>query len=460
MRALGLICLATLSACSIQEDADPSGGIEQGLGEPVLTDAGFSFPSWEERVIYVLTNRARADPMKQQKECVPGAYKKCPWFEAADAGCYTPQSPLVWDLGLSKSARFHATYLSKGAQLLGHDNCCTLKANVATSGCDGDPACACETATQAGTCTGGCTAATTSAATRVSRFTSGYSGEIAHQFYTDPVEIFHGWIDEELATMPTCSFGGGNGHRWLILKNAGPRIGAGHHKTTTASCNSPYWVEDFGGGAATIPRIPGAVHYPKSGTATTSFTFWANWFHMGGAAPQRAAVVVNGNCRPMTMDFGTPQNGAFKVQGTVPSGCQSYYFLFVDSAGTRVTYPTVGSMTISAGAACAADYASTQIAADCEGAGGGGGASGAGGGSGTGGGASGTGGGASGAGGGSGTGGGTTGTDGGAGLDGGAGGGSTATGCGCTTGSGSLIPLLAFGALFARRRQAKVRVAS
>ena len=39
----------------------------------------------------------------------------------------------------------------------------------------------------------------------------GYSGEIAHQYYVDPLEIFHGWVDEQLATPPSsaCSFGGG-----------------------------------------------------------------------------------------------------------------------------------------------------------------------------------------------------------------------------------------------------------
>ena len=37
----------------------------------------------------------------------------------------------------------------------------------------------------------------------------------------------------------------------------------------------------------TIPRVPGGVHYPKGGTASTSFTFWANYSHAGGAAPDR-----------------------------------------------------------------------------------------------------------------------------------------------------------------------------
>ena len=532
MRAPSLIALVLLSACSVQApfDEEPAASVEQALGEPILTDAGFVFPSWEERVIYVLTNRARTDPMKQQAECTPGGYKACPWPEASDGGCYTAQPPLVWDLGLSRAARFHATYLSKGGIKLGHDNCCTLKNDIATSGCDGDPACACVAGTQAATCATGCSGATSSPSQRIGQFTSGYSGEIAHQFYVDPVDIFHGWIDEQLISPPplTCVSNGNNGHRHLILKSGGPRIGAGHHRTATASCNSPYWVEDFGGGAVTIPRIPGAVHYPKAGTATTQFKFWSNWFHAGGGTPTRSAVVVNGNCRPMALEFGTTQNGSYKYQGTIPTGCQSYYFLFVDSAGTRITYPTVGSMTVSSGTACTNDYSATQVPADCEsgtggGAGGGGGTSGTGGGtgggtSGTGGGTSGTGGGTSGTGGagggttgvggGSGAGGGTTGAGGGTtgagggtigagggttgaggggsgagggksgagggtsltdGGTSGAGGGTSGTGggsgaaggCGCNTGTSEFVfPLLAFGLVLSRRRQATARVAS
>ena len=36
----------------------------------------------------------------------------------------------------------------------------------------------------------------------------------------------------------------------------------------------------------------------------------------------------------------------------VGSGCHRYYFEFLDSVGTRTTYPTTGSLAIGAGAGC------------------------------------------------------------------------------------------------------------
>ena len=99
---------------------DPTlGTLEQAIGEPA-TGGGQLFPNWQERVIYVLTNRARSDPDKQMAECTPGAYQACPWPEGV-AGCYAAKPPLVWDLQTSRAARFHATYLSKAPCGLGHN---------------------------------------------------------------------------------------------------------------------------------------------------------------------------------------------------------------------------------------------------------------------------------------------------------------------------------------------------
>lgn len=347
-----------------------SSALVLAVGEPMTTDAGVVLPDWEERVLYVLTNRARSDPQKQQAECSPGAYKACPWLEAADGGCYTPQPPLVWDFQGSRASRFQATYLSKAPCALGHNTCCTLRTDIDATGCDGDPACACVAGTQGCDCAGACSNPT-DPATRMSRFgflgPSGW-GEVAHQFYTDPVTIFHGWVDESQGTPDsTCGYHSGfNGHRWLILTSGGPRIGVGHFQKAS-SCNSPYWVMDFSGAATSIPRVPAGVAYPHSGTTSTSFTFWANYYHSGGGAPSRAAVVVNGACRGMALEFGSAAAGTYRYNGTLPAGCDPYYFLFVDSTGAEVTYPTTGALQVGVGSTCGSDFTATRIGADCSG---------------------------------------------------------------------------------------------
>lgn len=340
------------------------GTLAQEIGEPE-TGGGQLFPNWQERIVHVLTNRARSDPAKQMAECVSGAYKACPWAEGA-SGCYSAKPPLVWDLQTARAARFHATYLSKAPCGLGHNTCCALKSDVDATGCDGDPSCACAAGTQSCDCASACGNAT-GFGTRLSRFGVSGSGEIAHQYYTDALDIFHGWIDEDLspASAGSCSMTGKNGHRWLILTSNGPRAGPGYFYKA-GNCNSPYWVEDFTSNAATPSRLPGGIHYPQSGSTATDFRFWANYYHPGGGTPLQAQVVVDGACSAMTLEFGTAQNGTYRLDLKLPSGCLSYYFLFVDSAGARHTFPTTGSLAVAVGGTCSSDYTATQLPAGCE----------------------------------------------------------------------------------------------
>ena len=55
----------------------------------------------------------------------------------------------------------------------------------------------------------------------------------------------------------------------------------------------------------------------------------------------------------MTLERGTSTNGAWKAEVTnVGSGCHRYYFVFEDSLGIPVTFPTTGSLAIGSGAEC------------------------------------------------------------------------------------------------------------
>jgi uncharacterized protein (TIGR03382 family) len=67
-----------------------------------------------------------------------------------------------------------------------------------------------------------------------------------------------------------------------------------------------------------------------------------------------ALVNVDGTCTPMTLERGSATNGAYKATiSGVGSGCHRYYFLFKDSSGTAVLYPTTGSLGIGPAGSCA-----------------------------------------------------------------------------------------------------------
>ena len=125
----------------------------QGGGEPVVQAHRAmgvpkdGFPSWEERVVLVLTNRARADPAAQSAETCAG-------------GCasYPPTKPLTHHHDLARAARFHATSLKKAGSGLQHESVCRLVSNLGAiypGQCDGDPSCACEGGSASCSCSGG-----------------------------------------------------------------------------------------------------------------------------------------------------------------------------------------------------------------------------------------------------------------------------------------------------------------
>lgn len=291
------------------------------------------FPSWEERVIHQLTNRARVAPATDLAACTG-----CGSTELS--GCYAPTTPLTYDLNLGRAARFHSEYQARTG-VMAHDTSCVLRTDIGTAypdSCNGAPSCACTTS------------GLTSTWTRIGYFGSGGSGENVAYGYPTPLAVFYGWL-HEYAPSSACGFSMNNGHRWSILKNGGPSMGAGYAITGT-----PYWTQDFGGAGGAPSKIVSGAHWSTDGLRQgNTLEFWANWFD--GAAPQAATVVVNGTTHNMSLARGTATNGAYNVNLTLgTASCHNYYFSFRDSAGTTIRYPSTG--TYAAGGSTCADSGS------------------------------------------------------------------------------------------------------
>jgi hypothetical protein len=388
-----------------------TGAVDQPLTQErgAVGEPSSGFPSALERLGLMAINRARSDP-----ETVAGP----------DSKSYPARPPVIWSLALNQSSRFHATNLELTDVTLMHTSPCTLNADVATSGCTGDPSCACATPVPSSCAmcakVADINTCGTPFAMRLGYFTNGTTitstGEVAAAGYSDPIAVVNGWMDEAA---------GSDGHRMNLTDQGITSNTMGYgHATGTKECYSPFDISDSGNiQGATIPKIATAAVTPTSGNAGT-FTFYASWADPSLGTPGSIDVVIDGACSGMTLELGTDKlNATYKTTATLAAGCHNYFILARDAAGTMVTYPTTGAITLAVGTgtsnSCSSDFLATAPAASC--AADSGVAAGGTGGSGTGG-ATGTG--------GAGTGGAITGTGG------RASGGSTGTGSGGATGTG------------------------
>jgi len=291
-------------------------------GEPVN-----GFPNWHERVLLEWTNRSRVDPATDLAACPAG--------NCEDIGCYSPMPPLSYDLSLTRSARFHSDEMFR-QNYFDHSSHCTLPLNISSlypGSCDGSAGCACD----GGSFTG--------AFARINLFGKSGTGEIIAVWGgVDPVQVFYLWLYEN-AGGATCAFTEQNGHRWLMLKQP-KSVGYGR--------SDAWYTGDFG--SSDPPgKIPSGTHDPRVGPTVD---FWVNWYDTAG--PRTATVVLDGNARALTLGRGTQTNGAWTTQATnLGTTCHRYYFSFVDSAGTTVTFPATGSYGIGPEGVCA-DWSSSR----------------------------------------------------------------------------------------------------
>ena len=295
------------------------------------TDAGF--PNWAERVEHEWMNRARCDPQVEMIKC--GA-------PCSEGACYLPTAPLTWSRELNHAARYHSNELSLQGYFA-HDSACTIVANIDTlypETCNGAATCGCVGGVKA------CSPTCTAWSGRVGLFGGGAMGEIIASG-TDPDGAIYQWLYEGSSTT-TCGYNQANGHRYNILM-AGPSIGVGVGVGPS--------VGDFGSPGEPMSKLPSGSHYPRQAPSVEA---WANWYDT--AAPMLAMVDVDGSCTAMTMQRGSATNGAWSASVTgVGSGCHRYFFHFKDSAGTVVTYPTTGSLSIGPEGSCA-DWDSSRPA--------------------------------------------------------------------------------------------------
>jgi hypothetical protein len=342
-----------LLAAGCLDPVDQTVTQERGaIGEP-----SNGFPSAAERLGLMAINRARSDP-----ETVAGPSSKS----------YPARPPVVWSLALNQSSRFHAINLELADVTLMHTSPCTLNTDVATSGCSGDPSCACAMPVPSSCAMCAKVADINTCGTpidmRLGYFTSGtnitWTGEVAAAGYGDPIAVVNGWMDEAA---------GSDGHRMILTDQGTPSNTMGYgHATGTKECYSPFDISDSGSiKGASIPKIPTAAVSPAGGAAGT-FTFYSTWADPSLGAPASIDVVVDGSCTPLSRELGTDiLNATYKGTATLTAGCHNYFILARDASGTAVTYPTTGAITLAVGSStCGSDYLATAPTASCAGDGG------------------------------------------------------------------------------------------
>jgi hypothetical protein len=295
-------------------------------GEPVD-----GYPSREERQILVGINRVRADPNDQ---------------DAGNASaCSTPHppiAPVVYDVNLSRAARFHCAHLTLNGGGLSHQTFCTLDPAIASNGCDGSAACSCVAGTECWSCTtlGGCGSGP---GERASIFgAQNYASEVGAANY-GALGAAMGWATE----CPPAE-----GHRDALSNGSLNVAGTGFAQGGT--CWGNYEFADFGiVGGLTIPPIVSAADGPG--------VIEANWYDPAGD-PVQIDAVIDGVCVPMAIAVGIEAgNRDYRAPFTPTGACQEYFIVARNLAGDVVRHPDVGSITVG----CAEEYVPTQADADC-----------------------------------------------------------------------------------------------
>jgi MYXO-CTERM domain-containing protein len=293
------------------------------------------FPSWQERVLLVYVNRARADPATDLAGCT----------QCADKACYSAVVPLDWAFGLNRSSRFHSANLEY-ANAFQHDSPCALVANlssvyVPTGTCLGEVSCA---------CVGGVLSGSTVWSDRINLFYStGTAGENIAYGYATPSQTFYQWLWEPDASS-TCGFSSANGHRYNILDGVYRVMGNGFY-----TVSRDMWTQDFSGGTTVTGTLIAGGHEPQY--VSGSVDFRVNYYDTG--APSSALVNVDGTCTAMTLERGTSTNATYHVAMSLAgSTCHSYRFEFVRPGGATIYLPGAGSYGAGGSSSCP-DYMTT-----------------------------------------------------------------------------------------------------
>ncbi len=281
-------------------------------------------PSYQERLAFYATNRARMAP----KDAGSG------WPD------YKPVPPLLWSDELAQAARAHSQDM--------HDTPCFQHPS-----CDG-----------------------TDPFKRIQMYWQGSFSSLAENIAAGVNDgqqaVESAWIDEDGASP------GETGHRDNIFDKMfrSTHIGLGY--VAGGKQYQGYWTQDFAGVSPppAIPRVAAGSHFPQSTSAGSVITFGAVYYDASGAAPDSVDVVLDDVATPLKLAHGTATAGAWEGGVTVPAGCHRYYFRAL-VAGKGSIYPDSGTLGVAdASTASCPDYVAGGVSADpLVGAGGGGGCS-------------------------------------------------------------------------------------
>ncbi len=296
------VIVALLLAASCGE-SNVSALRTSALGEPIG-----DFPSYEERVLLYLTNRARTAPSD---------------FNPGDP--YPPSQPLQFDYELTVAARFHAQHIiDESCWCEDHSSCCPLSGSGEDVACSGP--------------TTGCGAV--SAEGRLSLFSSAYSGENMAMGQPTPAAAMEAWIFSP-------------GH-WANINNPGSnRMGPGNYQSA--------WVQDFGAAAGPSSVIADGIHFADG----QAMRFATTYKQTGSGGPRTALVIVDGECHDLALVNGVPEQGAFETSVSLSAGCHRYYFHFTDGNGNDVTHPSFGSFGVGVATGACEFFIDTRPADTC-----------------------------------------------------------------------------------------------
>ncbi|MCB9638455.1 MAG: CAP domain-containing protein [Myxococcales bacterium] len=269
------------------------------------------FPIWLEVMQLVLTNRVRQDTAQAKKDYSdPSAPKNKTWATKD----YPPCPPVVFHNIVAKAARLHSKdmdiqnyfdHTAKDGSSPGERVARQLGAPVAT-------------------------------------------GENIAVGYGTPEKVTVGWLNSD-------------GHRENMFNCSWTHLGVGYSKI-----NRDYWTQNFIKTSLTRPLVHAGIHFPEKVASNEEVSFYANYYHKNGDAPQDAKVVVNGRCYDMRVEYGTAGNGNYAVKAQLSEGCMSYYFRFRGPDGNLELFPTRGSYQVGVGASCDKLYVANQKEAQCD----------------------------------------------------------------------------------------------
>jgi len=341
-----LLCASlALLAGGCRVEPAPVLSLARAVGEPQN-----GFPTPDERLGLLAINRARSDPAT---------------VKGPQSTIYPARPPVLWNYDLSRSSRFHAINLLQSNTTLMHTSPCTLNPNVGTSGCTGDPNCACQSPVPS-MCSNCANVAAmnncgTDPFTRIGYFTNIATGEVVAAGYSDTWAAVDGWVTEPA---------GADGHRTNLLDQGiqSDSMGFGHSEGN--GCFNTFDVSDSGMAGVTIPLIPTAATQPAHPTSGAATRFWSTYADPNSGAPKSLWVVIDGQCTSLQKELGTETlNSTWYADVSLSTGCHTWYVLAHDGGGGRDTYPTTGALTVSVdNAPCSADSVAQAPPASCEGA--------------------------------------------------------------------------------------------